>query len=248
MLQEKKNEKEEIIKIISEIDEILGTKTNIRKKVNSYDIKCSLLGMMGGVAIPIIYNNINPNLSAENKETFIYSCVLLGAVLGFSVNHLADLKDKYGFETMREEYEYAYTRLSRKEQIAVLEKEKELLRLASHSLKYKRNIDMAYSYLKGDDSKRTFFENLDYEHPYHILLSTDEEKRIHDQGLLTPEEAVKYWESTFSKVCIPSDEKRCARFKDCHDCLVSFSENRRSGWEKIHFCKKTLGPKPRSNK
>lgn len=85
---------------------------------------------------------------------------------------------------------------------------------------------MAYSYLKGDDSKRTFFENLDYEHPYHILLSTDEEKRIHDQGLLTPEEAVKYWESTFSKVCIPSDEKRCDRFKDCHDCLVSFSENR----------------------
>ena len=42
---------------------------------------------------------------------------------------------------MYEEYEYAYTRLSRKEQIAVLEKEKKLLRLASHSLKYKRNID-----------------------------------------------------------------------------------------------------------
>ena len=41
----------------------------------------------------------------------------------------------------------------------VLAKEKKLLRLASHSLKYKRNIDMAYSYLKGDDSKRTFFEN-----------------------------------------------------------------------------------------
>lgn len=38
MLQEKKNEKEEIIKIISEIDEILGTRTNVRKKVNSYDI------------------------------------------------------------------------------------------------------------------------------------------------------------------------------------------------------------------
>ncbi len=149
---------------------------------------------------------------------------------------------------MREEYEYAYTRLSRKEQIAVLEKEKKLLRLASHSLKYKRNIDMAYSYLNGDDSKRTFFENLDYEHPYHILLSSDEEKKIHDQGLLTPEEAVKYWESTFSEVCIPSDEKRCDRFKDCHDCLVSFSENRRSGWEKIHFCKKTLGTKPSSNK
>lgn len=32
MLQEKKNKKEEIIKIISEIDEILGTETNIRKK------------------------------------------------------------------------------------------------------------------------------------------------------------------------------------------------------------------------
>lgn len=32
MLQEKKNEKEEIIKIISEIDEILGTRTNVRKK------------------------------------------------------------------------------------------------------------------------------------------------------------------------------------------------------------------------
>ena len=78
--------------------------------------------MMAGVMIPITYNNINPNLSAENKETLIYSCVLLGAVLGFSVNHLADLKDKYGFEKMYEEYEYAYTRLSRKEQIAVLEK------------------------------------------------------------------------------------------------------------------------------
>lgn len=198
--------------------------------------------------IPIIYNDINPISSAETKKALMYSCTLLGAVLGYSIYHLKDLKDKYGFETMREEYEYAYTRLSRKEQIAVLEKEKKLLRLASHSLKYKRNIDMAYSYLKGDDSKRTFFENLDYEHPYHILLSTDEEKRIHDQGLLTPEEAVKYWESTFSKVCIPSDEKRCDRFKDCHDCLVSFSENRRRGWEKIHFCKKTLGPKPRSNK
>lgn len=109
MLQEKKNEKEEIIKIISEIDEILGTKTNVRKRVNSYDIKCSLLGMVAGVMIPITYNNINPNLSSENKETLIYSCVLLGAVLGFSVNHLADLKDKYGFEKMYEEYEYAYT-------------------------------------------------------------------------------------------------------------------------------------------
>ena len=98
MLQKKKNEKEEIIKIISEIDEILGTRTNVRKKVNSYDIKCSLLGMVAGVMIPITYNNINPNLSAENKETLIYSCVLLGAVLGFSVNHLADLKDKYGFD------------------------------------------------------------------------------------------------------------------------------------------------------
>ena len=71
MLQEKKNEKDEIIKIISEIDEILGTRTNVRKKVNSYDIKCSLLGMMAGVMIPITYNNINPNLSAENKETLI---------------------------------------------------------------------------------------------------------------------------------------------------------------------------------
>lgn len=77
---------------------------------------------------------------------------------------------------MYEEYEYAYTWLPRKEKIAFLEKEKELLRLASHSLKYKENIDMAYCYLKGDDSKRTFFENLDYEHPYHILLSSDEEK------------------------------------------------------------------------
>ena len=248
MLQQKKNENEEIIKIIGEIDEILGTETNIRKKVNGYDIMSSMFCAMGGSMIPIIYNDINPISSAETKKALMYSCTLLGAVLGYSIYHLKDLKDKYGFETMREEYEYAYTRLSRKEQIAVLEKEKELLRLASHSLKYKRNIDMAYSYLKGDDSKRTFFENLDYEHPYHILLSTDEEKRIHDQGLLTPEEAVKYWESTFSKVCIPSDEKRCARFKDCHDCLVNFSENRRSGWEKMHFCKKTLGPKPRSNK
>lgn len=174
--------------------------------------------------------------------------MLLGAVLGFSVNHLAVLKDKYRFETMREEYEYTYTRLSRKEQIVVLEKEKKLLRLASHSLKYKENIDITYSYLNGDDSKRTFFENLDYEHPYHILLSSDEEKKIHDQGLLTPEEAVKYWESTFSEVCIPSNEKRCGRFKDCHDCLVSFSENRLNGWEKIHFCKKTLGTKRSSNK
>lgn len=31
MLQEKKNEKEEIIKIISEIDEILGTKPSSNK-------------------------------------------------------------------------------------------------------------------------------------------------------------------------------------------------------------------------
>lgn len=75
MLQEKKNEKEEIIKIIGEIDEILGTKTNTRKKISSYDIKCSLLGMMGGMAIPIIYNNINPNLSLRiKKHLFILAC------------------------------------------------------------------------------------------------------------------------------------------------------------------------------
>lgn len=46
MLQEKKNENEEIIKIIGEIDEILGTETNIRKKVNGYDIMSSMFCAM----------------------------------------------------------------------------------------------------------------------------------------------------------------------------------------------------------
>ena len=230
------------------IDEILGTRTNVRKKVNSYDIKCSLLGMMAGVMIPIIYNNINPNLSTENKETLIYSCVLLGAVLGFSVNHLAALKDKYGFEKMYEEYEYAYTRLSRKDQIEVLKKSKELYNLLSNDLKYKNNIKMAKEYLNINDSQRTFFENLDYEHPYHQLLTNEQEKEIHNQGLLTPEEAVRYWESGFSDVCIPSDKNRCERFKNCHDCLVHYSETKPNGWEPIHFYQKTLGPKPSSNK
>ena len=246
MLQEEKNEKKEIIKIIGEIDEILGTKTNTRKKIDGWDIGLALFGMMEGLMIPSMFDMIKPNFSVEKKETIICSCMVLYAVLNFSASYLA--RDKYGFETMREEYEYAYTRLSRKEQIAVLEKEKKLLRLASHSLKYKSNIDMAYSYLNGDESKRTFFENLDYEHPYHIFLSSDEEKRIHDQGLLTPEEAVEYWESTSGEVCIPSDKKRCTRFKDCHDCLVNFSESRLDGWEKVYFYKKAVGPKPSNNK
>ena len=55
MLQQKKNENEEIIKIIGEIDEILGTETNIRKKVNGYDIMSSMFCAMGGSMIPIIY-------------------------------------------------------------------------------------------------------------------------------------------------------------------------------------------------
>ena len=63
-------------------------------------------------------------------------------------------------------------------------------------------------------------------------------KKMHDQGLLTPEEAVKYWESTFSEVCIPSDEKRCDRFKDCHDCLVVFLKIDEVVGKKYIFVKK----------
>lgn len=103
-------------------------------------------------------------------------------------------------------------------------------------------------YLNINDSQRTFFENLDYEHPYHQSLTNEQEKEIHNQGLLTPEEAVRYWESGFSDVCIPSDKNRCERFKDCHDCLVHYSETKPNGWEPIHYYQKTLGPKPSSNK
>lgn len=66
--------------------------------------------------------------------------------------------------------------------------------------------------------------------------------------MLTPEEAVRYWESGFSDVCIPSDKNRCERFKDCHDCLVHYSGTKPNGWEPIHFYQKTLGPKPNKDR
>lgn len=244
MSKEKKQEKDLIIQKIKEIDEILGTETNIRKLITLGDLGHALGGAsLGSFAILGIYT-LNPNFTVEHKTIFMSTLMILGTLSGFTLSHAESFKDKYGFKDMYKHYEYAYTRLSRKDQIKILNISKELFKLLSNDLNYKNNINLAKEYLNINVFQRTFFENLDYEHPYHQLLTSEQEKEIHNQGLLTPEEAVRYWESGFSDVCIPSDKNRCERFNDCHDCLVHYSETKPNGWEPIHFYQKTLGPKP----
>ena len=60
-------------------------------------------------------------------------------------------------------------------------------------------------------------------------LTTEQIEQIHSKGMLTPAEKVEEWESF--DLCAPGDAigsaaYRCKRFRNCHDCLVDFANQR----------------------
>lgn len=61
-------------------------------------------------------------------------------------------------------------------------------------------------------------------------LSEEQIQDIHSRGKLTPEEAVKEWESF--DLCTPGDsmsraKNRCKKFEhNCHDCLVDYANGK----------------------
>ena len=72
-------------------------------------------------------------------------------------------------------------------------------------------------------------EESGYVKPQFKELKQEQIKDIHARGKITPQEKVKEWEGM--DLCAPGDAIgsaawRCRKFKNCHDCLVDYANER----------------------
>lgn len=232
-----KVERKQILELIKEIDRLLGTNTKtkfILNHKNSY-LWQSVLASLGVDAFTYSYSIVDGSWNEESKKVFAIAALIGGLfTTKFAIDDYKYYKnDKYGFKEIYSKYDLAYKYLSREEQLKVLDLSKKLL-LKINDLKYEKNINFVKNYLNIEDSAESIFETIENSHPHHEILSQEEIDNIHSRDCLTPEEAVRYWESEFGNVCIPANPQRCKTYGDCHDCLVSYA-NESGVCKKISF-------------
>lgn len=85
---------------------------------------------------------------------------------------------------------------------------------------------------------RTYLRNKKIKSNYCIPI--DEEKKIHEDGLLTSRDMVKEWET--NEICAPgangvNAQERCSEFEaDCHECLIEFASNKKAHTPNKNTC------------
>lgn len=78
-----------------------------------------------------------------------------------------------------------------------------------------------------NEFQRKNYDEETYVSPSFKKMNKERVDEIHSKGLITPEEVVSEWESI--GLCTPGDSgfnERCNNFKNCHDCLVDYSNKK----------------------
>lgn len=205
-----KNEKKEIKNIINEIDTIMfGGPMNLKfNKFNGLNLAEGLLGAVVGMGIASFLEDIKARAIS----------IGVGYVVGTIISCYSQNETHYY------EYENAYLKLSRKNQIKVLELSKKLVEMLKADISFDKNRKHVEKYLDFDN-ENTMFNNFENNHPHFEILSQEKTDEIHKKGMLTPEEAYNDW---ISSICAPGDGGgsaawRCEKYGNCRDCLVAYA-------------------------
>lgn len=157
-------------------------------------------------------------------DNILYGCFMFSKIVNFST------------------YENAYMRLSRQEQIKVLELSRKLAEMLQNKIKFKINEKYVKNYLRCQDNEKTIFDKFESNHYHFDILSQNKIDEIHKRGNLTPEEKYKEWVS--HGLCAPGDGMggatwRCLKYGNCTDCLIAYAMEREE-WPSIEFVYRDL--------
>lgn len=178
------------------------------------------IGSQIGLGIGLFLDNIKDQLTVLGIGTII------GIITSFSINPN---------ETHYNEFENAYLKLSRKNQIKVLELSKKLVEMLKNEINFDKNRKYVEKYLDLDN-QNTMFNNFENNHPHFEILSQEKIDEIHKRGKLTPEEGYNEW---ISHICAPGDAIgsaawRCEKYGNCRDCLVAYAMEQEE-WNPLEF-------------
>ena len=229
-----RKEKQDIQKIINEIDSILFDNVLDSPFYKDEENKICypfigllpgmFAGMVTGVCIDVIqgsHNNVAP-----------VAGIFIGGVVGLSIvsiiEHYLD-KSTNHFNS----YESAYLSLSREQQLQVLKLSKKLVKYYEKIIKSDKGKQYLEKYLYLDNCS-TMFNKFENNHPQFKLLSKEKIDDIHSKGKITPLE--KYNELVSMEYCPGSEIEGwdCNKYDNCRDCKVSYV-NEKEEWDSIFF-------------
>lgn len=230
MNKEKKLEKEEIMKIVNEIDTIMfGNPQKLRfRKLNIDNYADGVYGAIAGVGCIVFADLYYSNISLMQHLSAIGIGYCVGVLISYCANGGNQPTHYYG-------YEKAFLNLSRQNQLKVLELSKNLVEQYKKYIKFDKNKKYVERYLYLDD-ENTMFNNFENNHPHFEALSQEKIDEIHKKGKLTPEESYNDW---ISYICAPGDGGgsaawRCEKYGNCRDCLVAYAMEREE-WSPLEF-------------
>ena len=234
MDKEEKIERQEIKRIIDEIDTIMfGAQKNVFidqkiKKENTNEIL--VVGALCGASIGVA---VSATLTSD--ILFTTGGAVLGTGIGAEISYLVyyfltklDYKIKsYPY------YEEAYLNLSREKQLEVLKLSKILVEYYEKEIKNKQNKKYIAKYLKLDNND-TKFDKYEKNHQHFEFLSQEEIDAIHDRGHLTPFEKYNEWKAMNYCPASGGSTVRCNKYGNCRDCTVAWAEEGKE-WSKFEF-------------
>lgn len=219
MDKEMKLEKQDLMKIINEIDiTLFGVPQKLKfNKLKAINFLEGSLGALSGGVVATFFDDKRLQLAS----------VGIGYAIGVIISYyLQNNETHYSF------YEFAYLNLSRQDQLKVLELSKKLFEQYKSDLKFDKNKKYVENYLNLD-SETTMFDYFESNHPHFEIMSQEEIEQIHQRGKLTPVEKYNEWERLGH--CPGSgDAWRCKKYGNCRDCLVSWASEKNE-WSPIEF-------------
>ena len=229
MNSESKLEKQEIKRIIDEINTILN-EAEYTKNNKGKIIEPLVLGILGGSTLGIAaVSNIDP--STEMGVTGLLLGAGIGTGITFLIYHFVDKSDNkmIGYY----DYEKKYLNLPREKQLEVLKLTKQLVEYYKKDIEHDKNKRYVERYLELEDST-TRFDNYDNNHPQFELLTQEQIDTIHSRGHITPYEKYKEWESMGYCPASGGSGVWCDKYGNCRDCTVAYAEYGKE-WKPIEF-------------